>query len=212
MRTYTKTVLAALVATVALAMALAATSASARSLSVTEREFEVLLPALTFSAGGNNISCPITVLGHFNERTYAKTNTQIGVVRHVEPSTGAEPSFCTGGTITILNETLPWAVSYVGFTGRLPAIERVRLSLTGVAFRVTPRGSATCLAGTTVRNPGFGELRVGAGGRIESLRSDESISIPLSGGFLCSFASGRFSGEGPVTNLPRTAAITITLI
>jgi len=210
MRTYAKFVLVALAATVALA--LGASVAGARNLSVTERETEVLFHPITLEFAGNNISCPITLLGHFNERTIPKTNTQVGVVRHVEPAIGTEPSPCTGGTITILQETLPWGVSYVGFRGTLPAIERIRLSLTGVALRVTPRGSATCLDGTTVRNPGFGEVLVGAGGRVEGLRADETISIPLSGGFLCSFASGRFSGSGSVTDLPRLHSITVTLI
>ena len=194
-------------------------NASARNLSVTEREFEVMFnrspsgaPGLTFEAGGNNITCPITILGHFTERTISKTNTQIGVIKHVEPTVGAEPALCTGGTLTILQETLPWNVSYVSFTGRLPSISDIRMSLSGVAFRITPRGSATCLAGTTTRNPAFGELGVGAGGRVETLRADETISIPLSGGFLCSFASGRYSGTGPVFNLPRTGSITVTLI
>jgi len=212
MRTYTKTVLAALAATVALALALGAPAASARNLSETEKEFEVLFNPLTLEFSGESIRCPITLLGHFKERTIPKTNTQVGVVRHVEPATGAEPSPCTGATITILQETLPWGVSYVGFTGRLPAIERVRLGLTGVSFRMTPRGSATCLAGTTMRNPGFGESVVGTGGRIAGLRADETISIPFSGGFLCSIASARFSGSGTVTNLPRTESITVTLI
>jgi len=210
MLTRSKLLFAALAAT-AMMLTLVA-NASARNFSVTEREFEVLFNPLTFEAAGNRISCPITLLGAFNERTIPKTNTQVGRVRHVEPTTGAEPSPCTGGTITVLQETLPWGVSYVSFTGRLPSISTVRLSLTGVAFRVTPRGSATCLAGTTTRNPAFGELRVGVGGRVESLRADETISIPLSGGFLCSFASGRFSGEGTVTNLPRTGSVTVTLI
>jgi len=212
MYTHTKTILATLAATIALAAALGAPAASARNLSETEKEFEVMFHPLTLSLGGNNFSCPLTLLGTFNERTIPKTNTQVGRIRHVEPSTGAEPSPCTGGTLTILNETLPWGISYVGFTGRLPAIEKIRLSLTGVAFRITPRGSATCLAGTTTRNPGFGEASVGTGGRVEGLRADETISIPLSGGFLCSFASGRFSGTGEVRNLPRTGSITVTLI
>jgi len=210
MQSYVKVMIAALTAAIALSLALS--TASARTLSTSEREFEILFHPLTFEAAGNSISCPLTLLGNFIERTIPKSQTQTGRIKHVEPSTAAEPSPCTGGTLTILNETLPWALKYTSFTGRLPNITAVRVALTGTAFRVTPRGDVTCLAGTTVRNPAFGELLIGAGGRVEGLRADETISIPLSGGFLCSFASGRFSGTAGFLNLPRTASVTITLI
>src|SRR6185312_1823759 len=151
MLTKGKLLFAALAAT-AMMLTLVA-NASARNFSVSEREFEVFFNPLTFNAAGNNISCPITLLANYVERTIPKTNTQVARIRNVSPSTGAEPSPCTGGTITVLNETLPWSVNYVSFTGTLPTIRSVRVSLIGTSFRVTPRGSATCLVGTTVRNP-----------------------------------------------------------
>jgi hypothetical protein len=212
MRTRLHTALAALTATLIFALALTA-NASARSFSVSEKEFEVLFKPLEFVAAGNTMRCPITLLGHFNERTIAKVAGQVGVIRHVEPTTSGEPSPCTGGTLTILTETLPWRLNYVGFTGRLPAIERVRLSLVGIAFRITFRGSLTCLAGTTAREPAFGEVAVGTGGRVENLRLDETRTIRLGGGFLCELAGeSHFAGTGTVLNLPGTASVTVTLI
>ncbi len=213
MHTYTKTAIAALTASVALALALTAATASARNFSVTEREGEVLWRELHFNAAGREIICPVTLLGHFAERTIPKiVGTRVGIIRHAEPLFGAEPSPCTGGTITILNETLPWNINYLGFRGQLPRIETIRRSLIGVSFRVTPRGETTCLTGTTTRDPAFSEAEV-SGSRVTGVRADETIGIPLSGGFLCSLAgNGTLRGTGTVLNLPRNQSITITLI
>jgi len=210
MRAHIKTALTTLSATIALAIALTAT-ASAGRLSVSEKESEVNFRPLTLSISGQLIRCPITLLGHFNERTIAKRAATIGTIRHVEPTTAGEPP-CTGGTITILNETLPWRVNYVNFRGTLPNIASIRLALIGVAFKV--RTSLwTCLDGTTATAPAFGEVLVGAGGRVEGLRADERVGIPLGGGFICEIAgTSTFEGTGTVTNLPGTAPITVTLI
>jgi len=186
-------------------------NASAGRLSVSEKEFEVNFRPLTFNAAGRVIRCPITLLGHFNENTIAKRAATIGAIRHVEPTTAGEPP-CTGGTITVLNETLPWRINYVSFSGTLPAITSIRLSLIGVAFKVRT-SLATCLAGTTATAPAFGEVLVGTGGRVEGLRADERVGIPLGGGFVCELAgNSTFEGTGTVTNLPGTAPITVTLI
>lgn len=215
MLTRSKLLFAALAAA-AMMLALVA-NASARNFRITEREFEVLFngsEGLHFEAAGNNINCKITLLGHFLENTIPKiVGTKVGVVRHVEPTTAAEPP-CTGGTITVLTETLPWGVNYGGFTGRLPEITRIRLNLIGVAFRVrvTSNGLA-CLAGTNSREPASGEISLGANGRAETLRADETVGIRLGGGFLCEIAgNSHFSGTGTILPLPRTGSILVTLI
>jgi hypothetical protein len=189
-------------------------NASARNLTLSEKEFEILFnrPGLTFNAAGNVITCPITLLGQFIERTLPKRpNSKVGVIRHVERRETPRPP-CTGGTATVNTGTLPWTVNYVSFRGTLPTITSIRLALIGVSFRVST-GSTGCEAGTTERNPAFGEVQVGTGGRVEGLRADETATIPLGGSFICSFAgNSTFSGNGSVLNLPGTAAITVTLI
>ena len=193
-------------------------NASARSFQFSEQEFEILFRALSVQTSSNTITCPITLLGRFVERTIPKIiGTQIGAIRHALPLNGAEPP-CTGGAITILNATLPWLILYEGFQGRLPAITRIRLSLVGVSFRVRTSNGIGCLAGTTPRNPAFFELlvnsEVGANrGLVEGINADPNAGIPLGGGFLCSLAGQvTFSGTGTVLNLPGTRLLRVFLI
>lgn len=114
--------------------------------------------------------------------------------------------------MTVLQETLPWRITYQGFSGRLPNITAIRLLLVGIAFKTVTNG-LTCLAGTTARNPAVAEEIIGSGGRVEGLRVEERTTIPLGGGFLCEIAGGsHFSGTGTILDLPGLHAITVTLI
>jgi hypothetical protein len=213
MRIHPKATLVALAATVTLVCSLASSFASARNFSDSEREYEITFNRATIEAAGNTISCPVTMLGHLLERTWVKTsNAAEASVRHVDP-TSAGSALCTGGSITVLTETLPWRANYIGFSGRLPGIQSIRWSVIGAALRVTPMGSVTCLAGTTAREPAFGEALLGAGGRVEGFRVDETRGIRLGGGFICELAGeSRFIGTGTVTDLPRLHPLTVTLI
>lgn len=190
-------------------------SASARNWRITEKNFEMIAERaapLTFEAAGNTISCPITLLGSWVETTVTKaTGLMIGNLRHTEPpQQGAPP--CTGGSLTILTETLPWRINYSGFTGTLPRITDIRLSIIGIAFRISTSGLG-CLAGTTSLKPAFGELVLGSTGVIEGFRFDERVGIPLGGGFVCEIAGeSHFSGTQIVRNLPRIQNVTMALI
>jgi len=182
---------------------------------VGEPEYEIKLP-LRFEAAGNNITCRVTQLGRFTERTFAKSQVpRVARIRHTVR--GAEAEACTGGTMTVLNETLPWEVGYVSFRGTLPRPSAIRVSMIGVAFRVS-NGSITCLAGTTASKPAFGEFLInsesGANmGIVEGFRYDETVGIPLGGGFLCELAGeGHLSGTATVTDLPGLNALRVTLI
>jgi hypothetical protein len=184
--------------TAALALGLAVSSASANHLSVNRRSVYIIWHPLTFTAVGETVECNVTFLGSFHETTIEKvSHALIGAVTHVEI---ANP--CTGGTATILPESLPWHVTYEGFTGELPNIERVRILLLGATFDVFLNSFGTsCLGQTEEGEPaaGWAELERGGSGSIDNIRADESLAIGLNGGFLCSLAeSATFSGNGSV--------------
>ena len=210
MRTKAKLILAALAA--AALLSLAAGGASARSLSVSERNFELIWNnALTgktkLSFGdnlGHHIDCNITLLGHYSANTIAKTpGINQGTINH------GELESCVHGTLTLRTETMPWNVRYIGFTGRLPAIETISTGLIGVSFSAREESGLECTSSTEAEEPGVGIIE---GTSLENVRADETRTIELNGG-LCGFASpGRFTGRGLILNLPRTAKITVTLI
>jgi hypothetical protein len=124
---------------------------------------------------------------------------------------------CESGNATVLTESLPWHMTYQSFSGTLPNITRVRLALINAAFRIE-QALFFCLARTTAAAPAFGEVSLGAGGRVEGLKPDGSREIPTtgSGGFGCPSATGNFNTEvndvGVVTLLGTNTAISVTLI
>lgn len=102
--------------------------------------------------------------------------------------------------MTFLQETLPWHVTYEGFTGTLPNIRETVLLFVNMSFRFDPSGIApACLARTTAINNLSGAAIREAGGSISSLRVDETDRIPLSNGFGCELFVGQFIGNGSVT-------------
>jgi hypothetical protein len=217
MHTRTKLVLGALAAAMLLAFAVG--TASANRLSISEKSFLIRWSPLTLaSTAGSSIECSVTLDGSFHSNTIVKTvGSLIGYINAatIAGSSGnGREAVCAGGTATVLRETFPWHVRYNGFTGTLPRITAVNLLLIGASFRVDPTGSfePACLARTTEATPSRGITNIGASGEITGLEADPSALIPLSGGFGCSIAEGRFSGRGTVQNAANTANITIRLI
>src|SRR4029077_15272287 len=82
---------------------------------------------------------------------------------------------CASGTATILQETLPWHIQFVSFTGTLPNITAMTRSLVGGGFRVREIGGVTCLTRSTATNPMRGILNIGAGGVITGARLGGTI-------------------------------------
>jgi hypothetical protein len=177
-------------------MALAVGSASARNLSVNERSLRAVWTPATFIAGGSSARCNLTIEASFHYRTIVKREGALsGFV------TRAILNTCTGGSSTVLSNTLPWHITYGGFGGTLPNITALRLSAIGASFTVRPEGSIACLARSTAENPVRAIANVGAGGSITGLRLDETAQIPLEG-FFCAFGGeGSFRGTGAATAL-----------
>jgi len=185
--------LAALGATLALAVAVG--SASANRLSYSETRFRIIWTSLTFSgsSGGFVITCPVTLEGSFHSATLAKVRdaSVAQITRAAVNNLG-----CTEGQATILSESLPWDVTYQGFTGTLPSIVTVRHNLIGAAFQIEAGLGIVCLARSSRATPAAGEANREAGGNITSLTPDGSLAIPVTGTACPS--SGIFSGTGEV--------------
>jgi hypothetical protein len=211
MRSRSKLLLAGAMAVLALSMGVS--TASANRLSINERGVRITWARLSFIAGTNTVSCPVTLEGSFHSGTIRKVaRALIGYISRAIVNGTEGP--CTGGTATVLSETLPWHIQYRAFTGALPRIRTVSLRLIGASFRVRPAGLVACLARTTEAEPAQGEALVNeATGAVTGLRANEEASIGLDG-FLCAFAGeGHFGGIGQVFRLGTTRQdIFITLI
>lgn len=197
--------------TAAAMLAIAAGSASANRLSVPPN-YRFVWRSLNIedTVTEARVLCPVTMEGSFHSQTIRKVRKAlIGSVIRADLNSGA----CTGGNATIHKETLPWLLTYEDFQGRLPNITDFdELILTPLILIRT--ATNTCELRMESGHPGGVNIAVGAGGRLESLKADETKRIPLTngpGGVFCGLAEGILSGSGTVTQANGTAA-TIKLI
>jgi hypothetical protein len=205
MRFRSKVILTALTAVVF--AALLASGASATRLSVNTVDFRLVWSPLSFEAGSNVVACNVTLEGSFAASSFAKTvGSQIGTV-----SAAAVAATCTGGSARALTETLPWRVTYGGFSGVLPRISSVNLTLVGTSFAIAPTelgfaclGSTTPARGIAVRTEA-GEFRV---------RADETVELVLRGGpfGVCALERGHFRGTSAVVTSSGGTVVRVTLI
>ncbi|HEX7291079.1 MAG TPA: hypothetical protein VF250_08140 [Conexibacter sp.] len=139
-------------------------SVSARNLSISNQQIRANFREVRVSGLFGNTVCQVTIEGSFHSRTIAKVVGQlIGYI------TTERLGPCATGTATILTETLPWHVRYVGFAGTLPNITSLSVNVIGRAIRVrTPEGFNCLILSTPeqplrftfVRNPATGQLTV----------------------------------------------------
>jgi hypothetical protein len=171
---------------VSLTLAFAVGTATAGRLRTSDIDIYIIWDALSdrLTIGGElETECNLTLLGHFDSLTIDKIKEKKGDIDH------AEIAACKPAPSIVLDETLPWEVTYQSFTGRLPTIQRVRLLLIRVAFLVEFGAFAECLITTTAANPAAGEAIIGAGGAVTGLDYDQNDTIPLTDlppfSFLC---------------------------
>jgi len=207
-----RTILTALSAAIVVAAAVG--SSSARNLSASSQNLRATWAGLELINTVNSVTvrCPVTLEGSFHSRTLVKVASSLtGLITRAILNSGA----CTNGRATLLVETLPWHLTYEGFTGRLPSIQSIKFSLIGLAFGIEIPGTNNCLAVSTTEEPASGMATLGAGGVVVGLRSDETRRIRLRdapGGFFCGLGSGSFAGTGGLTVLGTTNSVSITLI
>jgi len=186
-------------------------SASARSLSVTNRNFRVTWTPLTYSEpfAFFSVRCNVTVEGSLHENTISKViGSLVGYVTRAavaHPCTGGE-GWAWNGTEGALTgaSTLPWHITYQGFTGTLPNIASVRLSMRGFKFSIN---TGVCL-GTYAPAVISGTANISAS-RTMTLTPGTELFRAIEG----SCPEGRYSGtSGTLVLLGTTTAISISLI
>jgi hypothetical protein len=196
MQTRSKLIVASVSAALLMALAVGTTSANRLSISHGNLWKAIFRPLKFVSGGVTGMACEITLEGSFHSGTIRKVERAL--IGHI---TRASVGACETGKMTFLQDTLPWHVQYLGFIGRLPNIEGVRLILVGVAFRIHEAiFGRECLARTTETEPATGIANLAEGNEnriVNSLTADSTRQIECPG-------IGRFGFEGiaTVTEVP----------
>jgi len=184
-------ILAAVV--VASTLAIGVGTATAETLWIIARRFQVAMRTLTFHADGTELTaaCPVTLEGSFAVSSFVPTaRTRLGTF------TRASLGTCSGGSATILSETLPWTIQYDSFGGTLPNITSMTTRIIGASFR-TSIGGIGCLARSEEAEPLKLRFSRGSWGELPEASFVESSRIRLTGGGFCEgFSRGYLTGSG----------------
>lgn len=143
MRTYLKLTITALVVSAVLGALVG--SASAGRFSSSSQTLRVTWTSLEFTGFDAVVRCEVTLEGSLHSRSIVKTARSL--IGYLTLGTIRRP--CVGGTAWssngievnevltgIFTQTLPWHITYEGFTGALPAIREVRLLFSRVSFTI----------------------------------------------------------------------------
>jgi hypothetical protein len=201
-----------------LLMGFAVSSASAGRISTSNTRFRVSWASLNLEAFENEarVRCALTLEGSFHSATVRKVRGAL--IGAVTRSTIKGES-CEGGRATILQESLPWHLTWESFSGTLPRIEEVTFLIRRYEFRmeVTVLGfRIACL----YLDQGRPEENLAGSVRVDTATGQVTTETPLTdryagfriGSELCP-RRARFEGAGQVFLLgSSTTRITITLI
>jgi hypothetical protein len=195
----TKLALAAVGATIVLGVL--AGPGAARSLSVSSQRMRASFSSLGLSGGWGSTSCEVVVEGSVHTRTSAKVaDALVGYI------TGGSVGSCRIGGATLLRESFPWHVRYIGFSGTLPNITSVREKIIDSAFVIRePLFGIACLFRSTEREPLFATFSV-SGGTLTSVSASGTITSSNCG------ITGTSSGTSNSLENGSGARITLTLI
>ena len=222
MRTSVKLCFTALTAALLLASAIATTSA--RNLSVSNQRFRVTWQELDFATDILTITCHVTLEGSFHYRTIVKRErTLIGYITQVavlRPCRNGEAWAANGREahprLGTLANTLPWHITYEGFTGTLPCITSILLLLRGARFKIHGPFNTLGLYGDATDNitgAARRDLVTGAITHLEPVAGRNTARLVNCLGGICP-ASGTFANRraGQVFLLESTTRIIVTLI
>jgi hypothetical protein len=121
--------------------------ASARNLSTSGQSFRAAFREVRLTAF-EEVSCQVTLEGSMHARTMAKViSSLVGYI------IGARLGPCTGGTVTINRETLPWHDRYSSFEGALPNIKSIIHHIIGLSWVETTPFGERCHILTTEAEP-----------------------------------------------------------
>jgi hypothetical protein len=196
-------------ASVALVLVVAVSAASANELRVAGgRLWKMVFRPLRFvSAGITAVSCELTLEGSLHSGTLTKVQ---GALRgHI---TRASIGGCSAGSATVLRETLPWHVVYLGFQGRLPEISGVELLDIGASYQIRDAiFGSICLLRTTEAEPTgaiaqLGAMEAGGSIPVESVNADETKLIR------CGSLNGNIEGTATIAEVSSGARLSVRLI
>ncbi|MGN6187265.1 MAG: hypothetical protein ACTHOE_00055 [Conexibacter sp.] len=156
--------------------------------------------------------------GTFHSRSFAKTRGLL--IGYITRARVAHET-CARGDFFALNgeevlegnvvpQTLPWNVRYESFTGTLPNIGSITVSIESLAFLVREPFGVKCLYQARPEQLAYGRFNV-VGGVLSTFTWLEERTIRLFNGATCR-ANATLNGTGPVTVLNGTARITVSLI
>jgi hypothetical protein len=194
------------VGAVLLLCALTAT-ASANRLRLSSTSFRSVANELRFAAGFET-RCPFTLEGTFHRASFTKVEQALlGYVTRARINEAA----CQEGTATVLQERLPWHVTYERFTGTLPTITSVAVQIHGASLSVTKAGM-TCLVRSSEARPWLVILEREAGGVISEAVFSPLPPLPKIAGSVFCPAEIAVSGIATYTVLGAATMISVSLI
>ena len=199
--------LAAILAS-SLLLALGITTASARNLSFSNQTIRVAWSSVEFTSSVI-VRCRLTLEGSFHTRTITKVvRSLIGSITRAT----MDEANCTNGNGRARTETLPWHLTYEGFTGTLPNIDSIFAVISRFRLNMTVPGLCTADYGIATDNI-TGQAVVGGGSEFTTLTpvTGRNRVTLHSGGAFCP-GSAAFGGTGNVTILNSTTRVRITLI
>lgn len=218
MQTRGRLLLAALTATLALAVAVGV--ANARRFETSSPTIKITWSAFTWEDGLRMTHCPVTMEGSFHSRTFSKVNgSLIGYITRA--MTDKEHCGAEGRILFLTSEdevnptTLPWHMRYESFAGSLPQVTEIRLQVIGLTVRGIITGG-NCLYRSTVERPAVLIPRLNTTteinrGRIEAVEFDRTKELPWVSGTTC-VNSAVVYGSGPATVLGGRETVRIELV
>jgi len=219
----TRTMRAASAVGAALLLAALVGSATAGKFSVSNRSIRATWTALEFSGGFVTIRCPTTLEGSFHSATIRKT---VGaLIGYISRGTVQRP--CVNGLTWLFSEepnevlggtfrgSMPWHITYRGFSGVLPMPLGLNLEIVGMKFMVRALVSGITILCEYLTGPAnggslTGTLGIGVSGAVSGLTFDETRRITSETGGLCPEVG--LGGTGNVRLLGASTAITVRLI
>ncbi|HEX4804675.1 MAG TPA: hypothetical protein VFU94_02135 [Conexibacter sp.] len=218
MSTRARLLLAAAVTIAVLGCAVGA--AGARRLNFEQQNFRIVWARMSIT-GNARVECSVTMEGSFHSRTITKVlEERIGVITRAMVNQFS----CMGGNYyayngmenlegVVVGQSLPWHVYYEGFTGILPNIAGIVVSVEGVTFLVDILG-VHCRYISTELVPAFAVISVNTTGTHEILnwKWREERRIPIERATPGCAERAELAGAGTYTLLGNSIPVSVTLI
>ncbi len=194
-------VILATVASVVLVLLAAASSLARTGIAVSPTNTIMVFPEFEVETLGTPVRCGVGLDITLHSRTSKVVGTLAGLVElsfNTNACVDGNMGQLVGGR-RVTGYWGPYHMTYLGFSGTLPTISAVTWRINDVVLW-TRSGDVDCLTD----GPGDIDVRSTGGNPVRELEA--SGSFPLTGDFLCDFASGSVYGSASTSQ-----AVTLTL-